>query len=175
MITVAFYFLLCPGKYTGTTSDDTHFRLEEVELHAGDRLLDMMSPSSADLDVTTTVSLTFTTHKNGTKGEVITHGISTDPLMCPVKSVVHRICHLHLHNSKKSTPLASYFHYGKYVTVKAEDITDVLRLATLATSHQTSLHPRDISARSLRAGGGRYGPPLRLHQPQHYPHAGPLA
>jgi hypothetical protein len=152
MITIAFYFLLCPGKYTGTTSDDTLFRLQEVELHVGDLLLDTMSPSSADLDATTTVSLTLTMQKNGTKGEVITHGLSTDPLACPVKSVVSRIHYLHLHNSKKSTPLASYFHYGKCVTVKANDITDALRLETLTTSHQTGLHPRDISTWSLRTG-----------------------
>jgi hypothetical protein len=91
--------------------------------------------------------------KHGTQGEVITHGISTDPLACPVKSIVHRIHHLHLHKSKKSTPLASYFNYGKCVTIKAKDITDALRLATLSNSHQTGLHPCDISAWSLRAGG----------------------
>jgi hypothetical protein len=114
-----------------------------------------MPPSSADLDATTTVSLTFTTQKNGTAGEVITHGLSTDPLACPVKAVVRRSrhLHLHLHKSKKSTLLASYFHNGKCVAVKAKDITDALRLTTLATSHQTGLHPQDISARSLCAGG----------------------
>jgi hypothetical protein len=64
MITIAFYVFLRPGEYTGTTSKDTPFRLQEVELHVGDRLLDTMSPSYVDLDATTTVSLTFTTQKN---------------------------------------------------------------------------------------------------------------
>jgi hypothetical protein len=117
MITITFYFLLRPGEYSGTTSDYTPFHLQEVELHVGDRLLDTMSSSSADLDAATMVSITFTTQKNGKKGEVITHGLSTDPLVCPIKDVVRRIHHLHLHKSKQSTPLASYFHSGKCVAV----------------------------------------------------------
>jgi hypothetical protein len=112
----------------------------------------MMSPFSVDCDDTTMVSLTFTKQKKGTEGEVITHGISTNPFSCPVKSIVRRIRHLHLQDSKKSIPIVSYFHYGRYVTVKAKDITDALCLETLDTSHQTGLHPRDISARSLRVG-----------------------
>jgi hypothetical protein len=120
MITIAFYFLLFSGEYTGTTSDDTPFRLKEVELHVGDRLLDTMSASSTDLDATTTVSIRLKKQKNCTKGEVITHGISTNPLTGPIKAGVCRIQHLHLHTCKKSSPLASYFHNGKCIAVKAK-------------------------------------------------------
>jgi hypothetical protein len=35
MITIAFFFLLRPGEYTGTTSDDTPFRLQDVHLYIG--------------------------------------------------------------------------------------------------------------------------------------------
>jgi hypothetical protein len=153
MITIAFYFLLRPGEYTGTTSDDTPFRLQDVELHIDDRLLDLFTSPLDDLNAATTVSLTFTTQKNGTKGEVITHGLSTDDLACPVKAVIRRILHLRPHKPAKSTPLASYHHGTKKVAIKAKDITESLRLATIATSHQTGLLPADISARSLRAGG----------------------
>jgi hypothetical protein len=152
-ITIAFYFLLRPGEYTGTTSDDTPFRLQDIELHIDDRLLDLFHSTVAELNAATTVSLTFTTQKNGTKGEVLTHGLSTDELACPVKAVVRRILHLRHHKPSKSTPLASYHHVTKRVAITAKDITDSLRLATLATSHQTGLLPADISARSLRAGG----------------------
>jgi hypothetical protein len=153
MVTIAFYFLLRPGEYTGTTSYDTPFRLQDVKLHIDDRLLYLFNAPIADLHAATTVSLTFTTQKNGTKGEIITHGLSTDPLACPVKSVVRCIIHLRNYKPSKSTPLASYHHNSKRVTIKAEDITESLRLATIATSHQTGLQPADISARSLRAGG----------------------
>jgi hypothetical protein len=63
LITITFYFLLLPGEYTGTTYDDTPFHLQEVELHANDRLLDTLMATSNDPDAATTVSLMFTTHK----------------------------------------------------------------------------------------------------------------
>jgi hypothetical protein len=37
MIVIAFFFLLRPGEYTGTTSDDAPFRLEDVHLYMGGR------------------------------------------------------------------------------------------------------------------------------------------
>jgi hypothetical protein len=99
------------------------------------------------------VSLTFTTKKNGTKGEVITHGLSHDTLACPVKATVRRIIHLREHKPSKTTSLASYFHRGKRIPIKAADVTTAPGLATIATAHQTGLNHRNISARSLRAGG----------------------
>jgi hypothetical protein len=71
----------------------------------------------------------------------------------PVKAKVRRELHLRQQNATKSAPIASYYHNNKRVAIKAKDITDVLRLTTVATGHQTGLHPDDISARSLRAGG----------------------
>ena len=35
MICIAFYFLLWPGEYTGTTDDDAAFSLDYVRLHLG--------------------------------------------------------------------------------------------------------------------------------------------
>jgi hypothetical protein len=153
LITIAFYFLLRLGEYTGTISNDTSFCLQEVELHVHDRLLDTLTATLDDLTATTTLFLTFTTQKNGTKGEVIMHGLSGDTLACPIKAAVRRLLHLRLHKPSKSTPIASYFHNNKWFTVKAKAITEALRLSTIATSHQTSLHPRDISAHTLCAGG----------------------
>jgi hypothetical protein len=49
----------------------------------------MMTAFSEDLDAATTVSITFAVQKNGMKGNVITHGLSMDPLACPVKAVIH--------------------------------------------------------------------------------------
>jgi hypothetical protein len=99
------------------------------------------------------VSLTFTTQKNDTKGEIITHGLSTDALACPVKATVRRILHLRQNKATKTTPPASYFHNRKRIPIKAADVTTALRLATIVTAHQTGLKHTDITARSLRAGG----------------------
>jgi hypothetical protein len=153
MCTIAFYFLLRPGEYTGTTSDDTPFRLQYVALHIGTRRLDTMLSSLTDIQAADSVSYTFRTQKNGTKGEILTHGFSGDALACPVKTTIRRIIHLRNNKAPKTAPIASYFHNRKLVTINAKDITDALRLAIVATGHQTGLLPSDINARSLRAGG----------------------
>jgi hypothetical protein len=153
LICIAFYFLLWPGEYTGTTSDDAPFRLKDVEFHVNDLALDTLQAPLSQLAAATTVSLTFTTQKNGNKGEVLTHGLSTDPWSCPVRATAHRVVHLRAHTASLSTPLASYFCATRRIAIKAKDVTESLRYAAVATAHQTGLHYSDISAKSLRAGG----------------------
>jgi hypothetical protein len=153
MCTIAFYFLLCSGEYTGTTSDDTPFCLRNVALHVGNRRLDTMLASTNDIQAADSVSYTFTTQKNGTKGEILTHGRSGDAFTCPAKATIRRVLHLHHHKAPMTAPIASYYHNRKRVSIKATDITDALWLAAVATGHQTGLLPSDISTQSLRAGG----------------------
>jgi hypothetical protein len=61
MDVIAFYFLLRPGEYTGTSSDDTSFHLQEVALHIGDHRLDTMLSPVTDIASADSVSYTFTT------------------------------------------------------------------------------------------------------------------
>jgi hypothetical protein len=63
MIAITFFFLLRPGEYTGTTSDDTLFRIQDVHLYIGTRRLDTMICTDADINAAMLVSYTFTTHK----------------------------------------------------------------------------------------------------------------
>jgi hypothetical protein len=167
MCTIAFYFLLRPGEYAGTTSDDIPIRLQDVALRVGIRRLDTMLASTTDIHAANPVSYTFTTQKNGTKGKILTHGqkngtkgkilthgLSGDALACPVKATIRRFLHLHHNKAPKTATITSYYHNRKGVTIKAKDITDAIRLAIVATGHQKGLLPSDISARSLRAGGG---------------------
>jgi hypothetical protein len=153
VITFAFYFLLRSGEYTGTTLDDTPFRLADVELHVVNRAINPIQCPDDDLHAATFVTFTFTTQKNGTKGEVITHGLSTDLLACPVKAIFRHILHLRQHKSTPTTPITLYLHNGKRIPIKATDVTTALRLATITTAHHTGLRHSDFSARSLRAGG----------------------
>jgi hypothetical protein len=74
MMCITFFFLLGPGEYTGTTSDDTPFRLENVGIYIRDLKLDLFQCSDAELDTATSVSYTFTTQKNGTRDEKLVHG-----------------------------------------------------------------------------------------------------
>jgi hypothetical protein len=153
LICIAFYFLLRPGEYTGTTSEDAPFRLKDVEFHVNDLALDTLRAPLAHLAAATTVSLTFTTQKNGNKGEVLTHGLITDPWACPGRATARRVIHLRAHTASLSTPLASYFRATCRISIKAKDVTEALRYAVVATAHQTGLHYSDISAKYLRAGG----------------------
>jgi hypothetical protein len=127
--------------------------LADVTLHVDDRAIDPLLRPTTDHHAATFVSLTFTTQKKGTKGEIVTHGLSTDDMACPVKATVRLILHLRHHKVTNATPLASYFRHNKRIVIKAADVTTALRLATIATAHQTGLKHTDISARSLRAGG----------------------
>jgi hypothetical protein len=99
MICIAFLFLLRPGEFTGTTSDDTPFRLQDMGIYIRDRKLDLFQCSDSDLDAATSMSYTFTTHKNGTREETIVQGRSYTSLCCPIWATVCTTCVLLSHCS----------------------------------------------------------------------------
>jgi hypothetical protein len=65
MVAITFFFLLRTGEYTGTTSNDTPFQLQDVNLYIGTRRLDTMLCMDAEINAAMSVSYTFTTPKNG--------------------------------------------------------------------------------------------------------------
>ena len=71
IICIAFFFLLRPGEYTGTTSDDAAFTLDDVYLYLGKRKLPLATATDGELRAATSCALHFTTQKNGRKGDVI--------------------------------------------------------------------------------------------------------
>ncbi|KAL7562531.1 hypothetical protein ACA910_008237 [Epithemia clementina (nom. ined.)] len=75
-IGIAFFFLLRPGEYTGTTTDNTPFRLADIQVAIGSRHLPWHTALTANLLAATSVSYTFTSQKNGVHGEVINHSCS---------------------------------------------------------------------------------------------------
>lgn len=101
------------------------------------------------------VTLTFTTQKNSTKGEAITHGRSGHPLCCPVQAAIRHALHHREHNSKQTALLAACYNprTNRQTTIKAKDASHVLKHSTAANRSATGLDPKDVSARSLRAGG----------------------
>jgi len=153
MIILAFFFLLRPGEYTGSNNDDTPFRLVDVTITQGDRHLDLLHASDADLLAGSGVSLTFTTQKNGVRGEVVHHGRSGDPTLCPVLAVARRILHLRGRRATLDSILATFHDGRRFKAVQAKDITAALRAATSIIGSDYNFAPSDVSARSLRAGG----------------------
>lgn len=154
MICIAFFFLMRPGEYT-ITRGNTPFRWQDVKLFIGVRRLDTSTDPPVDLQAATSVALTFTTQKNGVKGEIITQGRSGDPLTCPVAAVVRRILHLREHGAPISSPLCTICsHTSRPSAVSSTDVSKTLRLGlTLIGPDTVDITPPEIDARSLRAGG----------------------
>ena len=160
MICIAFYFCLRPGEYTGTTTDDQAFSLEDISFHLGDRMLNNISSPDHEIEAATAVKYTFTTQKNGDKGTIIAHARSGDNVCCPVLSTIQLFLIHRREFRRKNVPydgklkLASYYN-SKHVNVpvKAKQVTDTLRIHAALIQPMTGINPKDISARSLRAGG----------------------
>lgn len=153
MICIAFFFLLRPGEYTWSTGN-TPFRLKDATLFIGTQKLSALHTSQEDFARVTSASLTFTTQKNGVKGEIISHALSGDPLVCPCRAIVRRIQHLRLHKQLQSTPLCTYIQHNHPTQITAGDVRDTLRSALQVLGPSTlGIQPKDITARSLRAGG----------------------
>ena len=69
MIIIAFFFLLRPGEYTGTKYDITPFCLSDVKFSVGRTVFDTATTTDNELAAATFVILTFSTQKNGVRGE----------------------------------------------------------------------------------------------------------
>jgi hypothetical protein len=92
MVTLGFFFLLCPGEYAHTTNPDAMpFRLQDIHLMLGNRRLDHFHCPDHELDAADFVGLEFNHQKNGVRGEIIGLGRSGDPTFCPVQAVLNRI------------------------------------------------------------------------------------
>ena len=160
VITMAFFFLLRPGEYTGTTSDDAAFTLDDVCFHLGNRRLNNRTAPDHEIEAATAVSLTFTTQKNMSRGDIISHARSGHFRCCPVTSIIRLFLRHRRWFAQQQkpfdgkAPLASYYNLQqKHIRVRATDITSQLRFAASLCEHATGIPPENISARSLRAGG----------------------
>jgi hypothetical protein len=155
MICLAFFFLLRPGEYTGTTSATQPFAFRDVNFFLGNLRLDPATASTDSLLNATFVTLEFTTQKNGVRGEVIGLGRSGDPSFCPVGAAARRVIHLRTAAAPPQQPLASYLHptTHRLHRITPSELTHLLRLSVRILGPAHGFLPADISARSLRAAG----------------------
>jgi hypothetical protein len=149
MIIIAFFFLLRPGEYTDNDGDP--FRLEDVQLFIGDTRLPLMTAPESELRLARFASLTFTTQKNGVRGEVIGLACSGDPYLCPVQAIIRRVLYLRRHSAPPTTPLARVYHTP--VKVNASYLTARIREAVVACGPDLGFLPTNVSARCLCAAG----------------------
>ena len=155
MITIAFFFLLCPGEYTGTKYDSSLFRLSDVTFSVGRTVFDTSTATDIDLASATFVILTFSNQKNGVRGRKIGHGATGDPLLCPKEALRRRVIHLRQQDAPAETPLARFKSpRGQWINVTPNKITAHLKATVklFAGTHLGFTH-HEVSARSLRAAG----------------------
>ena len=153
MMWLAFFFLLRPGEYT-SPSEETHpFRMQDVRLWINQQPLDYRFATDVEFQAVDFVGLEFTTQKNGTKGEVIGHGRSLDPVICPVAAVVRRLRYLRSLEAPSNTFLCAFKHNNSLKLLASHTITALLRQACLVLGNAYGFTASDISAKSLRASG----------------------
>ena len=155
---LAFFFLLRPGEYSGTprTATDDLFRVQDIGVWIGQRRLDPLSCPLDELTAATFVTVTFTSQKNGVRGETLGHGRSGHPTICPVAALTRRLRHLRLVGVTPTTPINAFrlSPDDRWQFVMPSDVTTILRRAvTLLPPSLTDFAASDISARSTRAGG----------------------
>ena len=153
MIIIAFFFLLRPGEYTNSESDTTPFTLTDVQLFVGGRRLNLLTSTDAELHAATFASLTFTTQKNGVRGEVIGLGLSGDPFLCCVKACARRVVHLRAHNAPATTPLATAYLNQTPHKIQPKHITKALKDCVTFLGADLGFLATDVTARCLRASG----------------------
>jgi hypothetical protein len=153
MITLGFYFLLCPGEYAHTTNpESTPFRLLDVHLHCGQTRIAHLHCPLAELDTATFICLEFTNQKNGVRGELIGLGRSGNPAFFQVQACANRVCHLRTFNASPTLPLFAFFA-NAWQSISSSHLTAELKNAITVLGHTVGLTPSHVSVRSLHSSG----------------------
>jgi hypothetical protein len=149
MLVLGFFFLLRPGEYACTYSEEASpFRYCDVHLMIDNRRLNHFTCHATSFDIVNYVALEFTNQKNVVRGKLVGQGTSGHTTWCPVRALIGRVKHLRLNNAPPMTPLYSYRH-GPWGTINTTLLTYHLR----STTDHYGIQPADISIRSLRSSG----------------------
>jgi hypothetical protein len=158
MLALGFFFLLRPGEYLGKPPPPPVlrplFRVGDIQLWIGSRVLNTFQCTDAELLSATFVTFTFTEQKKGVRYATIGHGRSGHPHLCPVLVVAARLQSLRTAGAEALTPLNAVCPSptALFRFISASDLTQRIRAAVV-------LHPdpaytvADVSVRSTRAGG----------------------
>jgi len=153
MACIAFFFLLCLGKYTAKSASTAPFLISDIQLLHNDRVLNWQQDAKNTLQMANYVTYTFRTQKNGIRSEALGQGVTTHPLCCPVCTTLRQLLHHHQHHTPTHLPLATYYEQGHQHGVLSCDITAALCLATTIVGQSVGFTPNDITARSLQVRG----------------------
>ena len=155
---IAWFYLLQVGKYTNPrtgTKQTVPLRLCDVTLWRHNTKLSQHLPLAFLLDQCTSATLHIDNQKNGKRNSAIHHEATREAL-CPVKSLIRRICHIRAHTTVSTTPISTYYPPTRPSgwRVTANDINKLLKNAVSNMGlSRYNISPDDISSHSLRAGG----------------------
>ncbi len=164
LTTIAFYDLLCVGKYTvkrnrNKTKRTVQFKIEDVTFFKKDnnehlqclpqntKLADIMSADGA--------TLKLDNQKNGWKGVCIYQQTTGDPFHCPVHALGHWFAHLREHHATGKTFIGAYWIEDTEYNITAENISAAVKRAAAALSYPTykGIPVGRVDTHSLRIGG----------------------
>ena len=101
---LGFFFLCRPGEYALSPASD-HGRSKPFCLcdttfsNADVQRAPAVECSSNDMQAGVYITLTYTDQKNATRGEALGHGLSGDPVLCPIRAGQRRVLHLRDHGA----------------------------------------------------------------------------
>ena len=155
VIWIGFYFLLRPGEHcdAGASNDSAPFRLCDVTFRRRQRVFDSTIDPLTTLATADHVALTFTTQKNGVKGEAIGTRRSGHRTGCAVRRLLSRVAYLRCRRTSYHTPIASYHDGAAWQTLKSADLTKAICDSVRRLGRTVGLTPAEVSTRSLRASG----------------------
>jgi hypothetical protein len=160
MCTIAFYYLLRVGEYTGHRRNDQRrtkqFRACDITFYDHNHTI---IPNSASLDklyTATKAAMRITNQKNGTRGSIISHDTS-NTVACPVRALARRVHTIMQHPKCTSTDIISTYYSSRAhrpLPLQASDINSIVKHAVRALKLEEKGFPAAaVSSHSLRAGG----------------------
>jgi integrase len=154
LITIAFFFLLRPGKYAMPTSRTktrtVQFRRRDVRFFKDGEVVPH-SVSLASLRAADSARLYIDNQKNGMRGSTMHHTATSDSF-CPVKALANRVHALHQVAPNDASLPISLVPNASHIT--ATDVTRAVRESVVLSGLLNSgYNPTRVSAHSLRASG----------------------
>jgi hypothetical protein len=160
MATIAFYFLLRVGEYTGHAKKSNRrtkqFRACDIIFYDQSDTILPNTSTLATLYTATTAVMRITNQKNGTRGSRISHTTSGTKA-CPVRALARRVHYIMSHpNCTETNIISTYYspHTKSARPLQSGDINTLIKTTvSILGLDKKGFPPSAVSSHSLRAGG----------------------
>jgi hypothetical protein len=165
---IAFYYLLCIGKYTVKRQRDSakrakkqtvQFKLEDVTFFKTDknrilRCLPHKAPYSLIMTAES-ATLKLNNQKNGWKGVCIHQGANGEAFNCLEKALAHRVIHIRENGGDHKALLSAFYLDGVCYDVTGDDVSKGLKMAATLLHYPSSrgIPIKRVDTHSLCSGG----------------------